>query len=672
MSNPQKAPRAAQHLLVGLVGGLACLAAQAAAQERAFRAPPEFTVQRDSNDARAASAFGHARPGAGAAAPFEASLDLTITYLRGEVANPSTGRRDAVSLRGYRDAAAPPLGEALPIIAPTIRVRPGDTVRITLRNELPQDDASCTTGGGHDRPGCFNSTNLHGHGLWVSPTGNSDNVLLDLQPGSVFQYEYNIPADHPAGTFWYHPHRHGSTALQVASGMAGALIVEGDRKPGARPEEVGDIDVLTRAMPEKLLVFSQIPYGCFRNGKVQTVPDGPTKGQFTCAEGEVGTVESFYQQIGFGSAGFPGWAGTGRFTTVNGVVQPHFTLTAGQPERWRLVHAGTAAQIGFSIRPLRPGAAVPEGGVPAGRESAFIAESCAEDRQSLFGIQADGLTRATMREARVDWLQAGYRSDLLVVLPNPGLYCLVDEPDDPGTTAALLQEPQRLLGIVRVLPAAVPAVAAPALELVRAALVRQARERLEGPALARVLGELQEAAAIRLDSFVWHRPIEPSEVTGTQSLVFEVNAIAPPPTGPDEPTDRYLVNGRVYDPAIVDRILPLGGVEEWTLTANRFPHVFHIHVNPFQVIAATTDKGEDAFEVDPLFAGMKGVWKDTILVNAGYRVAIRTRYQRYIGEFVLHCHVLDHEDQGMMQNVRIALPMLRGPGAARPAPGHRH
>jgi L-ascorbate oxidase len=39
-----------------------------------------------------------------------------------------------------------------------------------------------------------------------------------------------------------------------------------------------------------------------------------------------------------------------------------------------------------------------------------------------------------------------------------------------------------------------------------------------------------------------------------------------------------------------------------------------------------------------------------------YTVIVRTRYQRYIGEYVLHCHILDHEDQGMMQNVQIVLP----------------
>ncbi len=52
---------------------------------------------------------------------------------------------------------------------------------------------------------------------------------------------------------------------------------------------------------------------------------------------------------------------------------------------------------------------------------------------------------------------------------------------------------------------------------------------------------------------------------------------------------------------------------------------------------------------------MFGLWKDTIFVKQGYEVVTRTEYRRYIGDFVLHCHILDHEDQGMMQNVRIGV-----------------
>jgi hypothetical protein len=70
---------------------------------------------------------------------------------------------------------------------------------------------------------------------------------------------------------------------------------------------------------------------------------------------------------------------------------------------------------------------------------------------------------------------------------------------------------------------------------------------------------------------------------------------------------------------------------------------------------------------DPQCANMQGVWKDTIFAKPGYHVIARTRYQRYIGEFVLHCHILDHEDQGMTQNVRIALPDGMGLAGHRPA-----
>ncbi|MEX5689768.1 multicopper oxidase domain-containing protein, partial [Pseudomonas silesiensis] len=80
--------------------------------------------------------------------------------------------------------------------------------------------------------------------LWVSPTGNSDNVLLAINPNVNFEYEYNVPVDHPAGTSWYHPHIHGTTAMQVASGMAGALVVEGDRFP--TPTRTGDLDTLLK------------------------------------------------------------------------------------------------------------------------------------------------------------------------------------------------------------------------------------------------------------------------------------------------------------------------------------------------------------------------------------------------------------------------------------------
>ena len=81
---------------------------------------------------------------------------------------------------------------------PTIRLRAGDVLKVKLVNNLDT------------------ATNLHVHGLHVSPEGNGDNVLMSVEPGGTFDYEYRLPRDHPPGVYWYHPHHHGMVADQVA------------------------------------------------------------------------------------------------------------------------------------------------------------------------------------------------------------------------------------------------------------------------------------------------------------------------------------------------------------------------------------------------------------------------------------------------------------------------
>lgn len=89
-------------------------------------------------------------------------------------------------------------------------VKGGDTLKVHLKNNL-------------DQP-----TNLHFHGSHVSPKGHSDNVLISINPGETFEYEYKLPKNHPPGLYWYHPHVHPFVGDQVGDGMAGAIIVQGD------------------------------------------------------------------------------------------------------------------------------------------------------------------------------------------------------------------------------------------------------------------------------------------------------------------------------------------------------------------------------------------------------------------------------------------------------------
>ncbi|MED5383096.1 MAG: multicopper oxidase domain-containing protein, partial [Cyanobacteriota bacterium] len=109
---------------------------------------------------------------------------------------------------------------------PLIVVDPGDTIKIKLINDLPEDSASIY----------FDDTNLHTHGLHVSAQGNSDNVLVTIDSGTSWDTEIKVPDDHFVGPDWYHPHLHGATNVQVSKGLAGPLLIQ------PSTEETDDLD----------------------------------------------------------------------------------------------------------------------------------------------------------------------------------------------------------------------------------------------------------------------------------------------------------------------------------------------------------------------------------------------------------------------------------------------
>jgi len=108
-------------------------------------------------------------------------------------------------------------------VAPVIRASPGDVLKITYINDLPSTSSEkCAI-----NP-CMDMTNLHFHGLTVSPHAPQDDVLTMLaMPGQVLHYSVRIPRDHPPGLFWYHTHPHGESHRQVLDGMSGAIVIEG-------------------------------------------------------------------------------------------------------------------------------------------------------------------------------------------------------------------------------------------------------------------------------------------------------------------------------------------------------------------------------------------------------------------------------------------------------------
>jgi FtsP/CotA-like multicopper oxidase with cupredoxin domain len=190
-------------------------------------------------------------------------------------------------------------------VGPTLRLKPGDVLNMRIRNQLPENPDSMPSD--MNVPHHFNTTNLHTHGLHVDPNGISDNVLRRMPPGGEYEVRVKIPADHPPGTFWYHPHVHGSTAMQVTAGMGGALIIEGGL------DHVPEI----AAAREQVLMFQQVPYD--ENGEIE---------DFEELMGVINWLEK-----------------TKRHTTINGKLVPIIRMRPGEVRRWRLIHAGVKIPV---------------------------------------------------------------------------------------------------------------------------------------------------------------------------------------------------------------------------------------------------------------------------------------------------------------------------------------
>jgi FtsP/CotA-like multicopper oxidase with cupredoxin domain len=447
----------------------------------------------------------------------ELKTTLRVAFAPLKIGN-DKGGEDAVSLRAYNAS----------ITGPTLRAKPGDKLIVDLINELPEE---------HDSPNAINGphglniTNLHSHGLHVSPE-EGDNVFLEIgfggKDGTRRTLIYDIPEDHPRGTFWYHPHKHGSVAVQVASGMAGALIIE------------GDIDQLPEiaAAQERIFIFQQIPYN---------------------VDGKVGWDEVI--------AKFP----KDRYTTINGQLKPRIEMHPGEVQRWRFIHAGIKEKLTIAL---------------------------VEHQLSV--IAHDGITTGRRDDLSVIELYPGYRADVLVkASKKTGTYKLYDQKDDNG-----LFDPE--------------------IDQELADVVVNGEERgMNLPEVSQLepLAPLEDLRPAKL----YREPLQ---------VKFNIKA------------GKYIICGREFNPGDPPLEMKLDGVDEWVLsTENKVPpppqHPFHIHVNPFQVIAINGKPLDH-----PL-------WRDTVIVERDQPVTMRTRCRKFTGESVMHCHILDHEDRGMMLKIKI-------------------
>lgn len=450
--------------------------------------------------------------------------------------------------------------------APTLNIEAGDTIKVKFVNEL---------GGGR-------LTNIHYHGLQVSPLGHSDNVFRKMADGKTYESVVKVPKTHPAGTYWYHAHYHSDSDSQVMGGMSGLLIIKGSEE--RLPEAWRDV-------PQRQMALRDIQ-----------VPKGTT----TIANND---------QINPTEPSF-------RF--VNALYEPTLKMKSNRYEIWRLANIGS--DVFYEI---------------------------ALEKHKLAVIAEDGLP--VWHVARKDklLLPPGKRFDVLVRGGDKGTYKLLSM---PHAQSAPLNE-----NGVQV-PLEVPKKAA--------TLATLTVEQGSGPVSP--AGPLPRSLSDRV-------PIRREEVNVVRKpFVFSYKTKAQ-----GAPSFQAVIDNVQFDDRMIPPVSPvLNTVEEWRLVnATTDDHPFHIHVNDIFVVSVNgkhypANSRQDTVIIPKQTQApskmVDGKEVPGALING--EVVIRTRFKEFTGWFVYHCHILSHEDIGMMATIQVRKnmrdPIEASPDADLPGPHH--
>ena len=399
---------------------------------------------------------------------------------------------------------------------PTLRVKPGDVINLVLKNNMTDD-----------------YTNVHMHGLNVSPLGNGDNVFVHVNPGEIYSYEVALPADHPAGLFWYHPHAHGSSQFQVYNGMSGGLIVEGLLDPFPQLAGIADRTLLLK--------------------DTYTQDDGTIPPQD--GDGNLDTGHSSAR-------------------TVNGLVNPTMRIQPNELQLWRI------------------------GNIGANRYYRLVLEG-----HEMYEIARDGNRHSQLIPREEILLPPSSRTEVLVRGGREGIYKLRTNYVTTGPVGDQYAE-ETLATLISL-----------------------------GTPVAYV--PLPEASQFPPVPDLREKPVARKRIIKFQE---------------DEDGSNFRIDGKAFDMNRVDTVVRLGDLEEWTLQnwTNEL-HVFHIHQLDFQVTA-------NGDEPAP-FTGYQDTVNMPLRIDENtpseVKVLIPFTNPIIVGKFVYHCHILEHEDGGMMASIEV-------------------
>lgn len=595
--------------------------------------------------------------------------------------------------------------------APTLRVDPGERLIVHYDNDLQglnvEDfyDPAFTPAGGEVPiyPPMLTEAplNLHTHGLHVSPQGNADNVLLSIPAGMGNTYTYDVPKTMPNGLYWYHSHRHTMTAMQTYMGLAGLLEI-------GRPD--GNLPVVTKNNIPVRDMAIQYNYVFDRNGTGHQLnnltwpqwlstlkgPEGseladgtyrPSLAPVNFAETTMGAeyITAWWQgplsphnnrgQTQFMPSNLIGFSSPTKNVeenpslpenqrdlqfTVNGQFQPELKIKPGQTEIWAVANVSDIAYMTLRLTETATG---------NHPKISIVGQDGNPYTQVGRPLYSDGTT--------LD-IPPASRYAIAVTMPKEGDLVLEFPPDprakevvNPGVlyTNDGTENPPGVLGTLTVDPKYVSYADGffvfPTQTLIRATQDTSG----EGQTTAFEPGQNTEAYTSFVDTAAM-TPAVKRELTITGGFGNEK-------ASKDDPKSIvYMFDANTFPniPLIQPR---LNSVEEWLITNyNNDAHPMHIHVNDFQVTAVDDPvrgkTGVQPFGVDNVNVPAPLIDENHVATTAA-SLTLRQEFLEYAGTYVIHCHRLNHEDNGLMALISVipevstyaeAIPGVNGQPAA--------
>ena len=440
------------------------------------------------------------------------------------------------------DLSTRPFGNVLQ--GPTIHVRPGGTIKVRFRNKL-----------GLDKDGKGIPTNIHYHGMHVSPLRTSDNVFRTFDNGHSYKSTVEVPEDQPTGTYWYHVHLHEISDEQVMGGLSGLLMVDGikDQLPGG---------------------FDKVPERQIALRDVQT-----------------------NDRVMLGENDIDSSAASTRL--VNTLYQPKFDMRQDAYELWHMGNIGSDVFYKVTLQE-HEFAIIAEDGVP-------VWKVIKTDHLILPpGKRFDVLVKAGEPRDKPYLLQSQPYAQTQFAAKKGGKIEDQPIPKEVETLASVTVRPGSLL---------------PVPELPESLLSSEEKEKLD-------LSNEKNVEVVK------------------KPFVFSYGDSKPLPG---------LINGVQFTHDMLPAIAPvLGRTQEWTLrNTTDDDHPFHIHVNSFQVMSVNGEPYKARGLQDVVTIPRQTRSEDgTKVLHAG-EVVIRNKFTDFTGWFVYHCHILAHEDIGMMATIQV-------------------